>query len=355
MLYDEDLAMSLVQHDPAAPQGLIEANVRTAALHALRAMNSKQLPAAATAALTDPDDQLVYTAAILLKDSGREDAMQPLADALTRLSKRTTPVPRTGGRQMTAPTMSQMATLASARDSSRDARVAILTALAQLSQPGDGLSGALRYLLADTDPAVASAAAGIIGRLTGTLVYPKPTKLAPIQPAESDIVNTQPRCARIMLDNGKRVDLTMAMADAPVAAARFLMLAADRFYDGLTFHRVEVNSFVQAGSPDANELSNGDRFIRDEISLPITGVTDVHGQSLPNGVVALVTRGRDTGAGQFIMPLMNLPGLNHEFTVFATFNTFTKTTPGWIDLLQDAQIVEGTKISSIREVPCPAK
>jgi hypothetical protein len=54
LLYDEDLALGLARHDPNAPLGLLEANVRTAAPTALRQVNSKLLPVAAIDALTVP-------------------------------------------------------------------------------------------------------------------------------------------------------------------------------------------------------------------------------------------------------------------------------------------------------------
>ena len=251
----------------------------------------------------------------------------------------------------------QAATLVTARDTSRDPRLAILAAIDALSQGANGMQVALRPWLRDTDPVVARAAAAILHRWSpgDNTIVAAPIKSAPIQPLITDIQNSRSRCATISLDNGKRIDLTMAMSDAPIAAARFLQLASDKFYDGLTFHRIEVNSFVQAGSPDANELSNGERFIRDEISLPLTGESDVYGQPAQFGVLAFVTRGYDTAAGSFFVPLVSSPSFTHEFTVFATFTTPGRVQQPWIDLLQDSQIVEGTRITSIREVPCGKK
>jgi peptidyl-prolyl cis-trans isomerase B (cyclophilin B) len=296
------------------------------------------LPDAAIDALTDTDDELVFTAASLLKDNGRHEAVQPLLDALMRLSKKLGPTgPRQTGRQTAAPTLGQMATLASARDTSRDARVSILMALQNLAESADGLPSLLRNLLADTDPVVASTTADVISRFVAKRPIPRPTKYAPIQPSEADIVN-RPRCGSMLLDNGTQIDLTMDMANAPIASARFLMLATDKFYDGLTFHRVEPNSFVQAGSPDANELSNGDRFIRDEIATPVLADR-----------VAFVSRGPDTAAGQFFVAQADLPMFDHEFTVFATMG------PSLWQLLRDGKIVEGSKITSIREGTCKVK
>lgn len=41
-------------------------------------------------------------------------------------------------------------------------------------------------------------------------------------------------------------------ADTPVASSNFISLANDKFYDGLTFHRVEPGFVVQGGDPLGN-------------------------------------------------------------------------------------------------------
>jgi cyclophilin family peptidyl-prolyl cis-trans isomerase len=120
--------------------------------------------------------------------------------------------------------------------------------------------------------------------------------------------------------------ITLRPSIAPLTVARFVRLAKDGYYNGLTFHRVVPNFVIQGGSPAANEYSGDTLYMRDEIS------------SLPNvrGSVGLSTRGRDTGDAQFFVNLVDNPRLDFEYTVFGMVN------PGDVD-----GILEGDVISTI--------
>ena len=95
---------------------------------------------------------------------------------------------------------------------------------------------------------------------------------------------------------------------APVTVARFAALAAQGYYDGLTFHRIVPNFVVQGGSPGANDYAGARRFMRDEI-----GPQGVH----VRGAVGMSSRGTDAGDGQFFIDLVDLPHLDRTHTVFA--------------------------------------
>jgi cyclophilin family peptidyl-prolyl cis-trans isomerase len=94
--------------------------------------------------------------------------------------------------------------------------------------------------------------------------------------------------------------------EAPVTVARFASLARARYYDGLTFHRVVPNFVVQGGSPNANEYAGVARYMRDEVG------TRPH----LRGSIGISTRGRDTGDAQIFIDLVDLPRLDHQYTVF---------------------------------------
>lgn len=324
-LVDEDMAARLAAHDPDAPLGFLEANVRTEALKALRRMNSKALPDAAIAALSERDDQLLITASNLLANSARHDAVAPLLDALMRLTR------------------TETGTVDPPRDTSREARLAILARLQELGAPDDSLPGALKSYLTDVDPMVASGAADVIATFAGTRPVPKPTRRPPLEPAEAELLGS--RCATITLEGNRTIVLQMAMADAPVTAARFLRLVSQKYYDGTTFHRVEVNNFAVGGSPGSNVYSGADRFIRDEIGL-------LH----VFWAVALSTRGHDAGDGQFFIDLSEQTRFDHLFTVFAHV---IATTNGQLSVDALDEVLEGTKIETIREttqaITCPKR
>jgi cyclophilin family peptidyl-prolyl cis-trans isomerase len=110
---------------------------------------------------------------------------------------------------------------------------------------------------------------------------------------------------------GEVVELALMPEQAPVTVANFVGLARAGYYDGLTFHRIVPNFVVQGGSPGANEYMGDARYWRDEIGLA----------SNLRGTLGLSTRGRDTGDGQFYVNLVDLPRLDHDYTVFARVST----------------------------------
>jgi cyclophilin family peptidyl-prolyl cis-trans isomerase len=89
-------------------------------------------------------------------------------------------------------------------------------------------------------------------------------------------------------------------------AHRFVRLAREGRFDGLTFHRWAANFVIQGGSPGANEYSGDAAFSRDEVG------------SLPHwrGTVGLSTRGHDTGDGQIFVNLTDNVRLDHDYTVY---------------------------------------
>ena len=75
---------------------------------------------------------------------------------------------------------------------------------------------------------------------------------------------------------------------APLMAARILDLVRRRYYNGLTWHRVEHDFVIQGGSPGSNEYVGFSQYLRDELgTVPHT-----------RGTVGMSTRGHDTGDAQ---------------------------------------------------------
>ena len=88
-----------------------------------------------------------------------------------------------------------------------------------------------------------------------------------------------PRAVALALGADVRLRVTMAPSSgggsfvvhlrgdiAPMMAARILELARGRYYDGLTWHRVEPDFVIEGGGPGANEYVGHERFMRDELS-----------------------------------------------------------------------------------------
>ena len=118
---------------------------------------------------------------------------------------------------------------------------------------------------------------------------------------------------------------------APVMASRILALARTRYYDGLTWHRVEHDFVIQGGSPGRNEYVGLSAFLRDEVG------------TVPHmrGTVGMSTRGHDTGDAQWFVNLKDNVRLGPDYTVFAEVIEGIGVVDG---------IMEGDTIASITEV-----
>ena len=121
---------------------------------------------------------------------------------------------------------------------------------------------------------------------------------------------------------------------APIMAARILELANQRYYDGLTWHRVEPDFVIQGGSPGATEYIGYKDFLRDELG------TIPH----PRGTVGMSTRGHDTGDAQWFVNLRDNARLTRDYTVFGEVVEGIEVVDG---------VLEGDTILRIEELKAP--
>jgi cyclophilin family peptidyl-prolyl cis-trans isomerase/HEAT repeat protein len=258
------------------------ANVRTAAIDALVRLKHTEASAVAILALGADDHQLVMAAARALRASTHEGAVPALFASLRRLTSR-------------------------ASDTSRDPRVAIIERLTELIGPARVAE--LAEWTSDWDTAVRAAAVRAF-TAAKVAVPERPRQFRyPLQPSVAELRELlTAKQADIVLADGGTITLTFIHSDAPMTVARFVSRARSGAYDGLTFHRVVPNFVVQGLSPGANEYVGDDRFMRDEVDL----------QSHTRGAVGISTRGYDTGDTQIFFDLVDVPRLDHDYTVFAT-------------------------------------
>jgi cyclophilin family peptidyl-prolyl cis-trans isomerase len=219
------------------------------------------------------------------------------------------------------------------KETSRDARVALLDRIGELALPSD--STALRPYLRDFDPAVADRAARILSTWTARAVQPAPVRLAAADAPPID-AGIQPgtRLRFIMSPSaGSGVfEMVLLSDEAPYTAARLVRLARAGYYNGLTFHRVAPNFVVQGGSPGANEYVGDGPFMRDEIWM----------HSHERGAVGISTRGRDTGDAQIFINTVDNPRLDFDYTVFARLTYGIEAVDG---------ILEGDTIERVDVIP----
>jgi cyclophilin family peptidyl-prolyl cis-trans isomerase len=280
-------------------------NVREAAVAGLTAVAGHDADGLYFDALGRSDYQLVMTAANALIGSPRRvDAVAALVAALARIT-------------------------AAQRDTSRDARLAVLGRIGELGQAAD--AQAIAPYLTDFDPKVAEAAAAVIGKLTGRPApAPQARPRAAAVLALADIERLRGASAVVRIAARGTFEFTLLPDEAPATVARFVTLARAGYYNGLTFHRVVPAFIVQGGSPAANEYVGDGPFMRDEIGL------------LPHvrGAASISTRGRDTGDAQIWFNLVDNPRLDHDYTVFGR----VVAGAGVLDLILECDAIERLEI-----------
>ena len=69
----------------------------------------------------------------------------------------------------------------------------------------------------------------------------------------TDTVVTNPLLARVELDTGRSFDIRFDTSVAPLAYGRIKRLVGEKYYDGLTFHRVIEGFMAQGGTARFSE------------------------------------------------------------------------------------------------------
>src|SRR5256884_5014549 len=95
--------------------------------------------------------------------------------------------------------------------------------------------------------------------------------------------------------------------DAPKTVENFRKLAADGFYDGLTFHRVIRDFMVQGGCPEGTGTGGPGYTFEDEFNQ----------HKVVRGAFAMANAGPNTNGSQFfIVTTQSAPWLDGKHTVF---------------------------------------
>ena len=256
-------------------------NVRTTAIQLLAAQDSKPIDELLINQLTADDPQLLMTAARLLENSllGPQAALATLL-AFERVS-------------------------ASKRETSRDARRALLERVDELGDTT--MTSRLDPFLRDFAPQVARDVASILERWSGQSRQPNPEILpGSALPNAAELDELMHSEVVLHMQTGGEIVIQALPDVALTNAHRFVRLANDGYFDGLTFHRWEPGFVIQGGSPGANEYSGDGPYTRDEVDL----------QPHWRGTVGLSTRGHDTGDAQIFINLADNVRLNHDYTIF---------------------------------------
>ena len=119
--------------------------------------------------------------------------------------------------------------------------------------------------------------------------------------------------------NQGRIDVELFDEDAPRAVENFRKLAADGFYDGLTFHRVIQDFMIQGGCPEGTGRGGPGYTFEDEIN----------DHKIVRGALAMANAGPNTNGSQFFIVTTDAaPWLDGKHTVFGHVTEGYQTVEG---------------------------
>ncbi len=130
--------------------------------------------------------------------------------------------------------------------------------------------------------------------------------------------------------------------DAPKTVENFRRLAAEHFYDGITFHRVIPDFMIQGGCPEGTGTGGPGYQFEDEI-------TD---HKVVRGALAMANAGPNTNGSQFfIVTAKSAPWLDGKHTVFGrvtsgmdAVDAIESTPTGRNDRPQNPQQIESIEL-----------
>jgi peptidyl-prolyl cis-trans isomerase B (cyclophilin B) len=110
-----------------------------------------------------------------------------------------------------------------------------------------------------------------------------------------------------MTTNHGPIVFEMFDEDAPKTVENFRKLAADGFYDGLTFHRIISDFMIQGGCPEGTGTGGPGYTFEDEFNQ----------HKVIRGALAMANAGPNTNGSQFfIVTIEAAPWLDGKHTVF---------------------------------------
>ena len=118
---------------------------------------------------------------------------------------------------------------------------------------------------------------------------------------------------RITMENGKTIDLELDESAAPITVANFLKLVNEKFYDGLTFHRIIPGFMIQGGCPEGTGMGGPGWEIKGEFAA--NGVQNPIKHT--RGVISMARASDPNSAGsQFFIMHKDAPYLDGQYAAF---------------------------------------
>ena len=114
-------------------------------------------------------------------------------------------------------------------------------------------------------------------------------------------------------DTDKKFVITLYANDAPITCENFEKLVKEKFYDGLTFHRVVDGFMAQGGDPNGDGTGGSKETIKGEFSA--NGVEN--SLSHTRGVVSMArANDMDSASSQFFICYTDCSFLDQQYAAF---------------------------------------
>lgn len=152
---------------------------------------------------------------------------------------------------------------------------------------------------------------------------------------------TKPPLGRtVVIETNKgKIEFGLYEKDAPITTKNFADLVKKKFYDGLTFHRVE-NFCIQGGDPNGNGTGGSGKTIKLETSPMLKHDA---------GVVAMArSRDRDSASSQFYITRTPAHWLDGDYAIFG------RVTKG-MDVVNKIEVGDEMKKVYLKPEPKPKK
>lgn len=119
--------------------------------------------------------------------------------------------------------------------------------------------------------------------------------------------------AKIKVKNYGTIEVELDGDTAPITVANFIKLVNEKFYDGLTFHRIMSGFMIQGGDPLGNGTGGSDETIKGEFSS--NGVEN--NISHKRGVISMArSSDPDSASSQFFIMHQDSTYLDGEYAAF---------------------------------------
>lgn len=130
---------------------------------------------------------------------------------------------------------------------------------------------------------------------------------------------------KIEMTSGRIMILELYPDIAPITVANFQKLISEKFYDGLTFHRIRAGFMIQGGDPEGTGFGGSDNKIKGEFSS--NGIEN--NLSHERGVISMArSEDKDSASSQFFICHGDATHLDGDYAAFgkliAGFDTLDK-------------------------------